>query len=301
MPLIMATHYSQPLNKILKPWTEEKKGSWQRVFQVRLQATITRAGVFLLSRFSAAQLFILNEGHQALSNSSHQVWRDRTFHSFGNINYDVLLLLGKSHGQRSLVDYSSWDHKELDTTERFHFHFHFCLGSLRDVMFRETGGVVVEESAKVRRLQERTLEEPAVHSQRQQVFWGRGVLGPCFRDFRLTLQFLTVILGGVRYFSFQMFGNRRMREWLCAWVVSSAHSALLSSVPSVVMQRRPQVSELLLQTEKWVRAQFQVFINISFSLLYSVGTLEFGFVIFWWMQHNQKAFQNLLRSQVQSK
>ena len=72
-----------------------------------------------------------------------------------------------------------------------------------------------------------------------------------------------------------------MREWLCAWVVSSAHSALLSSVPSVVMQRRPQVPELLLQTEKWVRAQFQVFINISFSLLYSVGTLEFGFVIFW--------------------
>ena len=24
---------------------------------------------------------------------------------------------GESHGQRSLVDYSPWDHKELDTTE----------------------------------------------------------------------------------------------------------------------------------------------------------------------------------------
>ena len=38
----------------------------------------------------------------------------------------------------------------------------FCMGSSRDVMFRETGGVVVEESAEVRCLQERTLEEPAV-------------------------------------------------------------------------------------------------------------------------------------------
>ena len=27
-------------------------------------------------------------------------------------------LAGKSHGQRSLVDYSPWGHKELDTTER---------------------------------------------------------------------------------------------------------------------------------------------------------------------------------------
>ena len=26
-------------------------------------------------------------------------------------------LLGKSYGQRSLVGYSPWDHKELDTTE----------------------------------------------------------------------------------------------------------------------------------------------------------------------------------------
>jgi len=31
---------------------------------------------------------------------------------------------GKSHGQRSLVGYSPWGRKELDTTERLHFHFH---------------------------------------------------------------------------------------------------------------------------------------------------------------------------------
>ena len=32
-----------------------------------------------------------------------------------------VLLLGKSQGQRSLVGYSPWSHKELDTTEQLHF------------------------------------------------------------------------------------------------------------------------------------------------------------------------------------
>ena len=32
-----------------------------------------------------------------------------------------VLLPGKSHGRRSLVGYSPWGHKELDTTERLHF------------------------------------------------------------------------------------------------------------------------------------------------------------------------------------
>lgn len=44
--------------------------------------------------------------------------------------------------------------------------------NLRDVMFRETGGAVAEKSAEIRCLQERTLEKPAVHGDRQQVFWG---------------------------------------------------------------------------------------------------------------------------------
>ena len=30
------------------------------------------------------------------------------------------LLPGESHGQRSLVGYSPWDHKELETTEHPH-------------------------------------------------------------------------------------------------------------------------------------------------------------------------------------
>ena len=35
-----------------------------------------------------------------------------------------VLLPGKSHGWRSLVGCSPWGHKESDTTERLHFHFH---------------------------------------------------------------------------------------------------------------------------------------------------------------------------------
>ena len=34
-----------------------------------------------------------------------------------------VLLPGKSHGWRSLVGCSPWDHQESDTTERLHFHF----------------------------------------------------------------------------------------------------------------------------------------------------------------------------------
>ena len=35
-----------------------------------------------------------------------------------------VLLPGKSHGQKSLVAYSQWDHKELDMTEWTHTHTH---------------------------------------------------------------------------------------------------------------------------------------------------------------------------------
>ena len=38
-----------------------------------------------------------------------------------------VFLSGESHGQRSLVGYSSWGHKESDTTERLHFHFLFSI------------------------------------------------------------------------------------------------------------------------------------------------------------------------------
>ena len=42
----------------------------------------------------------------------------------GNGNPPPVPLLGKSHRQRSLVGYSAWGRKELDTTERLHFHLY---------------------------------------------------------------------------------------------------------------------------------------------------------------------------------
>ena len=41
-----------------------------------------------------------------------------------------VLLPGKSHGQRSLIGYSPWGHKESDMTERLYFHFHGVRWSL---------------------------------------------------------------------------------------------------------------------------------------------------------------------------
>ena len=39
-------------------------------------------------------------------------------------------LPGKSHGRRSLVGCSPWDHEESDTTEQLHFHFSLpCTGA----------------------------------------------------------------------------------------------------------------------------------------------------------------------------
>ena len=40
-----------------------------------------------------------------------------------------VLLPGKSHGRRSLADFSPWGREESDTTERLHFHFSIsCVG-----------------------------------------------------------------------------------------------------------------------------------------------------------------------------
>ena len=39
-----------------------------------------------------------------------------------------VLLPGKSHGRRSLVDCSPWGREELGTTERLHFHLLSCIG-----------------------------------------------------------------------------------------------------------------------------------------------------------------------------
>ena len=54
--------------------------------------------------------------HLILMGSKHKNWR-RQWHPI------PVLLLGKSHGQRSLVGCSPWVHEESDTTERLSFHF----------------------------------------------------------------------------------------------------------------------------------------------------------------------------------
>ena len=46
------------------------------------------------------------------------------FPGAGNGNPLQNFFPGKFHGQRSLVGYSPWGHKELDTTERLHVHVH---------------------------------------------------------------------------------------------------------------------------------------------------------------------------------
>ena len=48
-----------------------------------------------------------------------------------------VLLPGESHGWRSLVGCSPWDHTESDTTERLHFHFSLsCIGEGNDNPFQ---------------------------------------------------------------------------------------------------------------------------------------------------------------------
>ena len=57
----------------------------------------------------------------------------KLFHPFSFLNWRrkwqpiPIFLPEKSHGQRSLVSYSPWGCKELDTTEQFHFHFFFFI------------------------------------------------------------------------------------------------------------------------------------------------------------------------------
>ena len=60
--------------------------------------------------------------------------RDKSTHlwtPYGEGDGTPVLLLGKSHGWRSLVGCTPWGREELDITEQLHFHFHFplsCIG-----------------------------------------------------------------------------------------------------------------------------------------------------------------------------
>ena len=71
-----------------------------------------------------------------------------------------VLLPGKSHGLKSLVDCSPWGREELDTTQRLHFHFSLaCIGEgsdnplqcscLENPRDREPGGLLSMGSHRV--------------------------------------------------------------------------------------------------------------------------------------------------------
>jgi len=55
-----------------------------------------------------------------------------------------VLLPGKSHGQRSVVGYSPWGHKESDTTEQLHYNSHIAGGFLTSGATREAHRVEYE-------------------------------------------------------------------------------------------------------------------------------------------------------------
>ena len=91
----MAPHYSTLAWKI--PWTEEP---------VRLQ--------------SMGSLRVGQDWATSLSLFTFMHWRRKW-------QPTPVLLLGKSHGWRSLVGCSPWDREELDMTEHFHFSLS-CIG-----------------------------------------------------------------------------------------------------------------------------------------------------------------------------
>ena len=71
-------------------------------------------------RYNKPPLFMKWPGSQLAIKSakytlSRRQYRRRQWHP------TPVLLPGKSHGQRSLVGYSPWGHKESDTTERLHY------------------------------------------------------------------------------------------------------------------------------------------------------------------------------------
>ena len=60
-------------------------------------------------------------------------------------------LPGESHGQKSQASYSTWGHKELDTTERLKLHHHQDLGEWWLMGWGRTGhkeGGVIGEAAQ---------------------------------------------------------------------------------------------------------------------------------------------------------
>ena len=69
-------------------------------------------------KLCAYQTHLINKGLSEYKTSQRRHWRPTP-----------VLLPGNSHGPRSLVGCSPWDHQELYLTEQLHFHFSLsCIG-----------------------------------------------------------------------------------------------------------------------------------------------------------------------------
>ena len=75
-------------------------------------------GLHILGILNRLQLWIILHMALCLGNRGRRKWQPTP-----------VFLPGKSHGRRSLVDYSPWGCKKSDTTERLHFTYftHFIL------------------------------------------------------------------------------------------------------------------------------------------------------------------------------
>ena len=100
------------------PWTAVRQASLSITNSRRLLKHMSIESVMPSNHLILCHpLLLLSDNFQV------QIKRRRQWHP------TPVLLPGKFHGRRSLVGCSSWGRKELDTTERFHFHVSFsCIG-----------------------------------------------------------------------------------------------------------------------------------------------------------------------------
>lgn len=102
---------------------------------------------------------------------------------------------------------------------------------------------------------------------------GRGCVGVMFRgNFRLVFHFLTVILAGLRYFSFQLFRNMR-RDVLYTLKAGSvlSHPALSFAGLSVILDKNIHKGPRAIVTDREMcKTRLQVSIKTYFFLLYSL-------------------------------
>ena len=115
-------HSWNPAPYILVTWTEE----WMTALIFPSLLFLSRAdGVFSKSGFFSS----ISEQSRKLSIAGG--YKEHQFPNQCLTTYQVFIIVkwqptpvflpGKSHGLRSLVGYSPWGRKELDTTERLHF------------------------------------------------------------------------------------------------------------------------------------------------------------------------------------